>query len=100
MTNAKQTRRAPQHRRSTGRHREPVRTVGDLTLAPATTSAKIAAVGVIGTATALGAPAAAFAGTGSGPGGGTSTVNIAPAPVGFGYRACAFYCLQGGYTYT
>lgn len=99
MDNAKPARRAPQHRRSTGRHREPARTVGDLTVAPATTGAKIAAVGVIGTASALAVPAAAFAQTGGGPSG-TPTVNLAPSPVGASYRTCAFYCVQAGYTYT
>jgi hypothetical protein len=99
MDNAKRARRAPQHRRSTGRHREPARTVGDLTVAPATTGAKIAAVGVIGTASALAAPAAAFAQTGGGPSG-TPTVNLAPSPVGVSYRTCVFYCVQAGYTYT
>ena len=101
MSNAKRGRRAPQHRMNSGRHREPARTMSDLTVAPATAGAKIAAVGVIGTASALAAPAAAFAGTGDGPGGAAPTaVNVAPAPVGFGYRVCAFYCAQGGYTYT
>jgi hypothetical protein len=99
MDNAKRARRAPQHRRSTGRHREPARTVGDLTVAPATTGAKIAAVGVIGTASALAAPAAAFAQTGGGPSS-TPTVNLAPSPVGVSYRTCVFYCVQAGYTYT
>jgi hypothetical protein len=59
-------RRAPQHRKDAGRHREPSSSVADLVAGPATAGAKLAAIGVLGSATVLAVPAmASAAATGS-----------------------------------
>jgi hypothetical protein len=66
-------RRGPQHRRDAGRHREPSRTVSELTAGPATVGVKLAAVGVLGSAAALAVPALASAAS-------LSPAGSAPAP--------------------
>jgi hypothetical protein len=80
------TRRAPQHRRDAGRHREPSPTIAGLVAVPASAGAKLATIGVIGTAAAIMVPAAASAGTVGGPGGSASvpvvnSANASPAVV-------------------
>jgi hypothetical protein len=80
------TRRAPQHRRDAGRHREPSPTIAGLVAVPASAGAKLATIGVIGTAAAIMVPAAASAGTVGGPGGSVSvpavnSTNPGPAVV-------------------
>jgi hypothetical protein len=55
------SRRAPQHRKDAGRHREPSATVADFVIVPASAGAKLAAVGVIGTSAAILTPAIASA---------------------------------------
>ena len=66
MGNAKKgsaaPRRAPQHRTSVGRHRQPAPTVAELTDLPATAGAKIAVAGVVGTSAALATPVIGLAG--------------------------------------
>jgi hypothetical protein len=71
-------RRAPQHRKDAGRHREPSATVGDLVALPASASAKFAAAGLLGSAVALAVPGMASAATAVGPpGSGTSATAVA-----------------------
>jgi hypothetical protein len=79
-------RRAPQHRRDAGRHREPSPTIAGLVAVPASAGAKLATIGVIGTAAAIMVPAAASAGPVGGPGGSASvpavnSTNPGPAVV-------------------
>jgi hypothetical protein len=58
-----------------GRHREPSRTVGELTAGPATVGVKLAAVGVLGSAAALAVPTLASAAN-------VSPAGSSPAPQG------------------
>ena len=73
-------RRAAQHRKDAGRHREPAPTVADLMAGPASAGAKLAAVGVIGTSAALITPAVASAGT-AGPPPVATLAGTQPPPV-------------------
>ena len=68
-------RRAPQHSKDAGRHREPSRTVSELTAGPATVGVKLAAVGVLGSAAALAVPTLASAAS-------VSQAGSAPVPEG------------------
>jgi hypothetical protein len=60
--------RTPQHRINAGRHREVPPAVADLVSMPANTGTKIAAIGVLGSTTALAVPGMAAAATAGGPG--------------------------------
>jgi hypothetical protein len=75
-------RRAPQHRKNTGRHREPAPTVDELAAVPGTAGAKIATAGVIGTTAAFLVPAAAMAADGPAAG--------PPSPTGVQAKGCTF----------
>ena len=70
-------RRTPQHR-VTGRHRQQVRTVAELTDLPATTGVKFAAVGLLASTAAVAVPALASAGTLPG----SSSIGATPPAVG------------------
>jgi len=73
-------RRAPQHRTSTGRHRQPAPTVTELTDLPATAGAKIATAGVVGASAALAAPVLGL--TGSADASVTHVATASPGTIG------------------
>jgi hypothetical protein len=85
------TRRAPQHRKDAGRHREPSPTVAGLVAVPVSAGARLAAAGAIGTAAVVMVPAMASAAATGGPAGAppaiaapaaaNSSAAPAPAPV-------------------
>jgi hypothetical protein len=66
--NGSQVRRAPQHRMNAGRHREAQVTVTEVVSTQANAGARLAAIGVLGSTTALAAPGIAAAATVGGPG--------------------------------
>ena len=77
---ATRKRRGPQHRKAHGRHREPALTVSELVAVPASAGAKLAAAGVVGTATAVILPVAASAATVGGPAAGSPPAIVVAAP--------------------
>src|ERR1017187_407255 len=88
-------RRAPQHRKDAGRHREPSRTVSELTARPATVGVKLAAVGVLGSAAALAVPTLASAASVS-PAGSTPAPQGPQPPSGVVVTGCGGLCSTSG----
>ena len=72
-------RRAAQHRQGRGRHREPMRSPGDLVAVPGQAGLKILAAGALGSAALMSLPGAASAASASGPVAASLTASVRPA---------------------
>jgi hypothetical protein len=85
--NGSQVRRAPQHRLNAGRHREVSATVTEVVTNQANAGARLAAIGVLGSTTALAAPGMAAAATGGGGPGAPGSNPAATMPMGMSQGA-------------